>query len=87
MKPEFFGYAISNLRRRGLRSWLTVLGVFIGIIAVVALISLGEGMQTAINKEFETIGKDRLTITAGGAFLDLLEEIYLLQRLQKKMQM
>jgi len=66
MKFDFFVYAFNNLKKRGLRSSLTVLGIFIAIVAVVALISLGQGMQNAINQEFETIGKDRIIITAGG---------------------
>ena len=66
MSLDLFTYSINNLRRRGLRSWLTIIGIFIGIVSVVALISLGQGMQNAINQEFETVGKDRIIITAGG---------------------
>ncbi|MBI3035133.1 ABC transporter permease [Candidatus Woesearchaeota archaeon] len=45
-----------------MRSWLTMIGIFIGIAAVVALISLGQGFKQAINKEFEKIGTDKLII-------------------------
>ena len=51
MKDYFF-LAFNNLKRRKLRSWLTMIGIFIGIAAVVALISLGQGMQNYINEEF-----------------------------------
>ena len=61
MKDHFL-LAFSNLRRRGLRSWLTMIGIFIGIAAVVGLISLGQGLQGAINQQFEQLGKDKVII-------------------------
>ena len=61
MKDYFF-LAFNNLKRRKLRSWLTMIGIFIGIAAVVALISLGQGMQNYINEEFEKLGKDKIMI-------------------------
>lgn len=59
---DYFLLAFNNLRRRKLRSWLTMIGIFIGIAAVVALISLGQGMQNYINGEFEKLGKDKIII-------------------------
>lgn len=50
---DFLRIAVRSLRRRGLRSWLTMVGIFIGIATVVALISLGDGLQTAVVEEFE----------------------------------
>ena len=41
MFGDYVNLAFRNVRKRGLRSWLTMLGIFIGIAAVVALISLG----------------------------------------------
>jgi len=61
MKDHFL-LAFSNLKRRGLRSWLTMIGIFIGIAAVVGLISLGQGLQTAINQQFEELGKNTIII-------------------------
>ncbi len=61
MKDHFL-LAFSNLKRRGLRSWLTMIGIFIGIAAVVGLISLGQGLQGAINKQFEELGKNTIVI-------------------------
>jgi len=63
MKDHFF-LAFSNLKRRGVRSWLTMIGIFIGIAAVVGLISLGQGLQGAINQQFEQLGKDTIVITS-----------------------
>ncbi len=68
MVLDYFNFALNNLRRRGLRSWLTMLGIFIGIAAVVSLISLGEGLQLAIAEQFEQIGSDKVIIQPKGRF-------------------
>jgi putative ABC transport system permease protein len=64
---DYFRIALSNLTRRKLRSWLTVIGIFIGIMAVVGLVSLSQGMENAILKEFKKMGTDRILLTPGGA--------------------
>ncbi|MBW6451524.1 MAG: ABC transporter permease [DPANN group archaeon] len=56
---------IGNIRHKGIRSWLTMIGIIVGIAAVVSLISLGFGMQEAVLSEFQKIGTDRLVITPG----------------------
>jgi len=68
MIKDYFIFAFNNLKYRGLRSWLTMLGIFIGIAAVVSLISLGQGLQDAINEQFKILGTDKITITAGSGF-------------------
>ena len=65
MKDYFF-LAFNNLKRRRLRSWLTMIGIFIGIAAVVALISLGQGLQNAIEEQFEQLGSDKIIIMPKG---------------------
>lgn len=66
MRAEYFPLALKNLRRRGLRSWLTLLGIVIGIIAVVSLISLGDGLKMAVNSQFGVSSTEVITIQAGG---------------------
>jgi len=66
MKKEHFNLAFSNLKRRKLRSWLTILGIFIGIAAVVSLISLGDGLRTAVMGQFGSLSVDKLTIQNKG---------------------
>src|SRR3989344_2291891 len=61
MKNHLF-LAFTNLKRRKLRSWLTILGIFIGIAAVVSLISLGQGLQNFIDTQFEQLGADKIII-------------------------
>jgi putative ABC transport system permease protein len=62
MVLDFLKLSLNNLRRRRLRSWLTMIGIFIGIAAVVSLISLGEGLQETINEQFEQLGRDKIII-------------------------
>ncbi len=62
MLSDFFILALNNLKRRKLRSWLTVIGIVIGIAAVVGLISVGQGLQEAINEQFNALGTDKITI-------------------------
>lgn len=62
MLGDFFILGLNNLKRRKLRSWLTMIGIFIGIAAVVALISLGTGLRYAITGQFASMGTDYLTV-------------------------
>jgi len=63
---DYFSIAFKNLRKRGVRSYLTMLGIFIGIAAVVSLISLGNGLQNAITSQFDTLAADRLLVQNAG---------------------
>jgi putative ABC transport system permease protein len=62
MIKDFFLLSINSMKRRKLRSWLTLLGIFIGILAVVSLISLGQGLKDAVTGQFATLSADILTI-------------------------
>jgi putative ABC transport system permease protein len=66
MVKEHIRLALRSLTKRRLRSWLTMIGIFIGIAAVVSLIGLGEGMRNAIVGQFNFLGTDFVTIQAGG---------------------
>lgn len=63
---DYFVLASKNLKKRGVRSWLTLLGVFIGIAAVVSLISLGNTLKDTVNSQFDIGSTDIITIQAGG---------------------
>ncbi len=67
MRKDLARLAVQNLRKRLLRTMLTLLGVFIGIAAVVALISLGKGMQDAINDQFASVGADKIIVQGTSA--------------------
>ena len=66
MLVDNFIIALKGLRHRKLRSWLTMIGIFIGIAAVVALMGLGEGLRGAIIGQFGFLGPDVLAIRASG---------------------
>ncbi len=66
MLKEYFWLAMNSLKKRRLRAYLTMLGIVMGITAVVALISLGQGMQYAIEQQFFRLGADKLTIQTKG---------------------
>lgn len=57
--------AINNIRSRRTRSWLTILGVLIGVTAVVSLLSIGTGVEQAVLQQFKDIGYDIIVITSG----------------------
>src|SRR3989344_2783532 len=61
---DSFKMAYRNLLKRKKRAVLTIIGIFIGISAVVALVSLGQGLQKTINDQFEKVGADKIMIMA-----------------------
>ncbi len=48
-----------------LRSWLTIIGIVIGVAAVIAIMSIGAGLQESIDSQFNSLGGDILTLAAG----------------------
>lgn len=48
-----------------LRSWLAIINIVIGIVAVVAIVSIGEGMQQNVESRLGGFGADIITITSG----------------------
>src|SRR3989338_6575627 len=66
MIKDYFKLSVNSIRRRKLRSWLTILGIIIGIATIVALVSIGEGMQNAIEDQFEKMGISSIRIVPEG---------------------
>lgn len=62
---EYFGIALDSLAQNKVRSFLTMIGVTIGVLAVVLLVALGEGAQKYVAKEFADMGTNLLIITPG----------------------
>ena len=58
--------AVNILVHSKLRSWLTIIGIVIGIAAVVAIVSIGAGMQQNVESRLGGLGADIITITPGG---------------------
>ncbi len=71
MISDYFTLAVRNLRKRKLRTWLTMLGIFISIATIFLLISLSLGLQNAVKAQFETLGTDKFFILPKTGFLGL----------------
>ncbi len=66
MMQDYLQLAYGSLKNRKVRSWLTMIGIFIGIAAVISLIGLGQGLRVAIMGQFNFLTTDVLTIQASG---------------------
>jgi putative ABC transport system permease protein len=60
---ESFIVALRGLGANKLRSILTILGIIIGVAAVITLVSVGEGVQSFVAAQFEGIGTNLLFVT------------------------
>jgi len=66
MIKDYLKFALKSIFTRKLRSWLTIIGIFIGIATVVALIAVGQGMKAAVTEQFEELGTNKIIVTGGG---------------------
>jgi putative ABC transport system permease protein len=64
---ETFRTGLNGVRSHRLRSALTVLGILIGIAAVILTVGLGEGAQAQVSSEITSLGTNILTITPGSS--------------------
>ena len=62
---EAFRSAISSLLLNKVRSVLTMLGVIIGVFAVVSLVSMVQGLQNYISDQFNALGSNLVIVTPG----------------------
>lgn len=63
---ETLSMSVSNIRHNRMRSFLTMLGIIIGVTAVVALISIVSSVSGEMMSQFESLGTGTLTIQASG---------------------
>ena len=63
---DYFSFAFNNLTNRKIRSWLTLIGIFMGVMSVVALISLGDGLKAAVSAQFGISSTEVISVQAGG---------------------
>lgn len=73
MTIECFNSAIKSLSTSKLRSFLTVLGIVIGITSVTIISSLGNGLQATIMESFESLGMDRIQVLSNKKPLDVTD--------------
>jgi len=62
---EYFKIAFKTIATRRMRSWLTTIGIVIGVFLIVALLSLSQGLKNAVLQQLSMVGKDLLIIMPG----------------------
>jgi len=68
MKPsKSFKLALNILRHSKVRSWLTIIGIVIGVASVVAIMSIGAGMQISLESSLGGLGADIITVSPGAS--------------------
>ena len=65
---EIFRVALEAIRANKLRSFLTALGIIIGIAAVITMVALGEGAQRSVQARLQGLGTNVLTVRPGQEF-------------------
>ena len=66
MLIDYFSLAINSIQHRKLRSWLTVIGIIIGVAAIISLITLSRSLESTIEQQFEQFGANKIIISAKG---------------------
>jgi putative ABC transport system permease protein len=69
MLGETVAVALIALRANKLRSALTMLGIVIGVAAVIAVVALGRGAQQAVNDRITALGTTLLSVVPGQVFM------------------
>jgi putative ABC transport system permease protein len=65
---EIIRVALSAIRANKLRSFLTMLGIVIGVGAVITMVALGTGAQKAVQDQIQALGTNLLSVYAGQSF-------------------
>ncbi|MDP3774424.1 MAG: ABC transporter permease, partial [Gemmatimonadales bacterium] len=66
---EIWMVALESIRVNKLRSFLTMLGIIIGVGAVITMIALGTGAKRAVQASLSALGTNILTVTPGQSFM------------------
>jgi putative ABC transport system permease protein len=72
MFTDYFRLALIGIKQKGVRSLLTMIGIFIGIAMVVSLLSLGSGLQEAVNEQFQMMGTNIILIMPGAGLESMM---------------
>ncbi len=60
--------ALKALNRNKMRTFLTMLGIIVGVVAVIAMISIGQGANASIQNDISSLGTNLLFIHSGSSF-------------------
>lgn len=62
---DIFTLSLSHVKKSRMRTWLTIIGIVIGVAAIVAIISIGQGMQESVQARLKSLGADLITVSPG----------------------
>jgi putative ABC transport system permease protein len=65
--------ALRSIKAHGFRSFLTTLGIIIGVAAVVATVSIIQGLQYTINEQFQGLGTNSIVVQARNTYENYLQ--------------
>jgi putative ABC transport system permease protein len=76
---DVFSYAVSAIKRRKVRKGLAILGITIGIAAIISIVSLSSGFQSLVNTQFQQgFSSDTLIVTTESiSFVDTESDLQL----------
>ncbi|MFT4313440.1 MAG: ABC transporter permease [Candidatus Woesearchaeota archaeon] len=63
---SLLGVAFKSLKDRSVRSWITVFGIVVSVAVIFTLLTLSQGLNSAVEELFDEFGTDRIFITGGG---------------------
>ncbi|NTV60979.1 MAG: ATP-binding cassette domain-containing protein [Chlorobiaceae bacterium] len=65
----FMAQAFQSILANKMRSFLSMLGILVGVASVIAMLALGEGAKAAMQEQFKSMGSNMLSVRGGSAML------------------
>jgi putative ABC transport system permease protein len=59
--------ALKSILKHRMRSWLTMLGIIIGVSAVIVMVAIGQGTRTQIREQIDSLGTNMIVVTPGSS--------------------
>src|SRR3989344_4954505 len=66
MIGDYFLFAINSISHRKVRAWLTIIGIVVGVAAIISLIMISRGLERSIEEQFQQFGANRILVSARG---------------------
>ena len=63
---EAFSLALKNICTSKMRTFLTMLGIIIGVMAVIVIVGLGNGLSNYVTDSFSSLGTNSMTVMING---------------------
>ncbi len=65
MLAEHFKIGLTSVRKSRFRSGITILGIVVGIVSVITIVSLGEGLKRQVSSQMDDMGTNLLSVRPG----------------------